>query len=415
MKKNKVVGSEVLGVYRKASPSAIKIESRDYCNKFFSWQKELWQGRLKIPLRAFYGAKVFDFGCGTGELDVFMAKNNAAVSGADFNPDSIKRARQLKKHFGLSSKLDFKVADIHGRIFPDKGGDFVISLGVLPHVENPRKVFENMVRVSKLGGFVVVGFVEELGIVQRLLHRSIIRAIAGFDEKKIMNIARQAFPDHINRSVKFGLRTERSVVFDYLVNRHMHGLPLEKVIGWFKENGVSYYSSWPSIELPLEINPYTSGRISLTHPLWKEYRAILRLRWLFSQQEDQSVFGMIAGISDCRDFVKSIDRLSGSLTGLVQNQENNWQEDDLRRVKDSSKKIMRQFDSQFLRLHKAFHGELSGKLGDLDKVLTRILKLQLKKSDNFKIGVDLFRELNGLGTFYLTGIRNKMVNRRGEI
>ena len=340
MGKRSSVGKEVLEVYRKASPSAINIENRGYCNKFFGWQKELWQGRLKIPLRAFSNAKVFDFGCGTGEIDIFLAKNKAAVAGLDFNPDSIRRARQLKKRFGLSGKLDFKVADIHNRIFPDKAGDFVISLGVLPHVENPHKVFLNMIRASSPGGFIVVGFVEELGIIQRLLHRSIVRAIAGLDEKKIMDIAKQAFPDHINRSVKFGLRTKRSVVFDYLVNRHMHGLPLEKVIGWFKENGVSYYSSWPSIELPLEINPYTSGRISLTHPLWKEYRSLLRLRWLFSQHEDQSVFGMIAGTSDCRALVKSVDTLSGDLTGLVQNQKNDWQENDLRRVRDASRKVI---------------------------------------------------------------------------
>lgn len=405
MGKRRGIGKEVLEVYRKASPSAINIENRDYCNKFFSWQKELWQSRLKIPLRAISFAKVFDFGCGTGEIDIFLAKNKAAVAGVDFNPDSIRRARQLKRRFGLSSKLDFKVADIHNRIFPDKAGDFVISLGVLPHVENPCKVFRNMVRVSKPEGFIVVGFVEELGIIQRLLHRSIMRAIGGLDEKIIMNIAKQAFPDHINRSVKFGLRTERSVIFDYLVNRHMYGLPLEKVIRWFNENRVSYYSSWPSIELSLEINPYTSVRISLMHPLWKAYRALLRLRWLFSQHEDQSVFGMIAGTSDCKVLVKSIDTLSDDLTGLVQNQKNNWQEDNLRRIRDSSRRIMSQFDARLLRLHKALHGELFGKLADLDKVLTRIVKLQQKKSDNFRLGVDLFRELNGLGTFYLAGIK----------
>ncbi|MBM3249756.1 MAG: class I SAM-dependent methyltransferase [Candidatus Omnitrophica bacterium] len=407
MKKRSRVGKEVLEVYRKASPSAISIESRDYYNKLFGWQKELWQGRLKIPLSALSGAKVFDFGCGTGEIDVFLARNKAVVAGADFNPDSISRARQLAGHFALNSRLTFKVADIHNRIFPQRRGDFVISLGVLPHVQDPAKVFRNMIRASKPGGFIVVGFVEELGIVQRLLHRSIIRAIAGLDEKKIMEIARQAFPDHIRRSVRFGLRTERSVVFDYLVNRHMYGLPLENVIGWFKEEGVSYYSSWPSIELPLEINPYTSERIDFMHPLWKEYRALLRLRWLFSQHEDAGVFGSLLEAPGCRTLARNVDSLSSLLAGLVQNQKNDWQEDDLSSVRDASRMIIRHFDSRLLGLHKALQSELTGRLKDLDKVLSRIVKLQRRESENFKIGVNLFRELNGLGTFYLAGINDR--------
>ena len=68
---------------------------------------------------------------------------------------------------------------------------------------------------------------------------------------------------------------------------------------------------------------------------------------------------------------------------------------------------MSQFDNRILSLHKMLHGELSGKLDGLDKVLNRIVELQQKKSRSFEIGVNLFKELNGLGTFYLVGINDK--------
>lgn len=400
------ISKEVLEVYQRENPSAISIEDRNYYNKFFSGQKELWQGRLKIPLRTFSNARVCDFGCGTGEVDIFMAANKAYIEGADFNPDSIKRARYLAMRFKVCNRLHFKVADIHEKIFQNNTADFAISLGVLPHVKDPEKVFNNMLKTSKKGGYVIIGFVEEMGIVQRLLHRSIVRAIAGLDEKKIIKIARRAFPDHLRRSVKYGLRTERSVIFDYLVNRHMYGLPLEKVINWFEQKRVSYYSSWPSIEPPFEINPYTSSRLCLTHPLLKEYRSLLRLRWLFTQHEDKHVFDRIGAILGDRMISKYVDRFSGILAKLVQN-ENKWPERDMRRTQNICGKITRRLDDNSARLLKLFYNDLIGKMDDLEKILKKITELQEKRSEDFQISVNLFKELNGLGTFYLAGINNR--------
>lgn len=405
------VSKEVLEVYQKESPSAVDIENQDACEKFFAAQKELWQNRLKIPLRSLAGAKILDFGCGTGEIDIFLAKNKAEVTGADFNSKSIARARHLARVFSFSRKLAFKVNDIHTPLFPDGCADFTISLGVLPHVSDPEKVFKNMVDTCKDGGFIVVGFLEELGIVQRLLHRSIIRAIAGFDEEKIIKIARQAFPDHINRSVKYGLRTERSVIFDYLVNRHMYGLPLERVLDWFAQNKISYYSSWPSIDMPFQINPYASQKIPLAHPLLSEYRALLRLRWLFTQREDAHVFGRIAGILNSKLLVRQVDALSLALRNLVQKQEKIWSQGDLRNIQEIHHGIKNALATDTKRIWKLLNNELAKKTSALHKTLKEITRLQHKKSEHFNSCVELFRELNGLGTLYLSGIKCKVVKK----
>lgn len=405
--KGEIVGKEVLEVYRKENPSAVGIENTRDKKKYFDGMAGLLQGRLKIPLRTFSGTCVFDYGCGTGEADIFLARLGAAVKGADFNPDSIRRARHLARYFGYEGRARFLIGDIHDVLFSRNSADFAISFGVLPHVSNPKKVFNNMVYSLRNQGFIIIGFVEELGIVQRLLHRSIIRAIAGFDEREIMRIAREAFPDHINRSVKFGLRPERSVVFDYLVNRHMYGLPLEKVLNWFEYQGISYYSSWPAIDLPFEINPYSSKRTLINHPLMKEYRALVRLRWLFTQYEDEQVFGKIADALGPKTLSGHVDALSAILAELVQNQKNNWKKDDLIKTRKLSRKICRELDRYFIAMQRNFSNELGSKMAALNRVLCDIFQLQRKKQRYFRSCADLFRELNGLGTFYIAGIKEK--------
>lgn len=404
--KNKV-GKEVLDIYQKENPSAINIENKSQFNKFYSGQKRLWQERLKMPLRALNNALILDYGCGTGEIDIFLGLQGARIEGVDFNKQSIERARRLSKHFGLGKNLNFKVADIHNCIYPKRTADLAICLGVLPHVYGPAKVFMRILQSCKNEAFIVIGFIEELGIIQRLLHRSIVRAIARFDEDKIIKIAKQAFPEHINRSIKFGQRTERSVIFDYLVNRHMYGLSLEEVLGWFDKNNVSYYSSWPSIELPFEINPYTSKRLSLAHPLLKEYRSLLRLRWLFSQHEDGVVIRKLTKSLKIPSISNYIDDFSQILTSLVQNQRGAWEKDDLNRTNYINKKIFKNINGLFNRFQEFINKELESKINSLNKVLFNILTLQSKEAEDFKPVHNLFKELNGLGTFYLVGVVNK--------
>jgi hypothetical protein len=253
---------------------------------------------------------------------------------------------------------------------------------------------------------IILGFVEELGIIQRLLHRSIARAIAGMDEDKIVSIARQAFSDHIIRSVKYGQRTERSVIFDYLVNRHMYGLPLEKVLDWFDKTDVSYYNSWPSVEIPFQINPCMSELLPMTHPIMKEYRALLRLRWLFTQKEDIPIFNRIAEIINTGSLYKQVDELSSIFTNLVQNQDGEWERKDLQIIKDLAQDITLKLNGNINKLQKLLNEELTKKVDAVSMVLENIMELQHKDTEEFNSVIDLFKELNGLGNLYLVGINN---------
>lgn len=409
MKKPTNVGKEVLDVYTKENPSFIDIEQHKEFDKFAFAQKRLWQDLLKLPLRSFKDSQVLDFGCGTGEVDIFLALHGATVKGVDFNSISIDRAKKLSNQFQINDKVSFSVGDIHKQPFQPNSADFGISLGVLPHLKDAKRVFDNIIVSCKDGAFVILGFVEELGIVQRLLHRSIIRAIAGFDEDSIVKIARQAFPDHINRSIKYGQRSERSIIYDYLVNKHMYGLPLEKVLSWFKSSSINYYSSWPSIDLPFLISPYSSKSIELMNPVWREYRALLRLRWLFTQMEDDYVLSQIMETLKGTDLCisKLVNELSDLLATMVQEQKSAWTEEDQSSLNQIDTEIIRVTTNGLKQLIKRMDNELNDSFRTLQNIVSKINKLQNGTANEFKPINNFFRELNGIGTIYLTGVVNK--------
>lgn len=399
------IAREVLEVYRKESPSAISIEEDEAFKRFYNGMRNLWQDKLKLPLGIFRGAQVSDFGCGTGEVDVFLALQGCRIKGVDFNPDSITRAVKLANNFDLK-QATFLQGDLHDAGLFDQGiSDFAISLGVLPHVSHPETVFDNMVHSCRDEAFLVLGFVEEMGIVQRLLHRSIVRALAGHDEDKIVEMAKQAFGDHIRRSVKYGQRSERSVIYDYLVNRHMRGLPLEMVLNWFSSNRIKFYSSWPSIDLPLRISPYTTPELSIMHPFWKEYRAWLRLRWMFSQLEDHDVFSGLNEKVTLNEIgiYEKVDRLGELISILVQDQDQVWEEGCMSSVARLGQAIPVELHRIIQDLNDQVLKQMLESFAALEKVIDNIFKMQKRDIDVFEPITGLFRELNGLGTLYLCG------------
>ena len=214
------IASEVLEAFQKVSPSKIEVEDedelRDYTHKLFN----LFYKVLKFPPQLFNGKKVLDFGCGTGEVDLVIANWGADVEGFDFNPDSIERAQMLANASTTAGSLKFSIGDVHNFELLPESFDMVISMGVIAHVKDQRLMFKRMVEACKPGGFIVLGYIDSAGLVQRLLHRAIIttgRDSAGMNEEGVHKLALSIFGEHIERSVQMGGRTAASVINDYLV------------------------------------------------------------------------------------------------------------------------------------------------------------------------------------------------------
>jgi 2-polyprenyl-3-methyl-5-hydroxy-6-metoxy-1,4-benzoquinol methylase len=95
---------------------------------------------------------ILDAGCGRGVLAEILVNAGARVTGVDFSPDAINRARSRIKN------AQFQVAELDALPF-DRQYDVVLSIDVLYHVVDDSKwnaAIAGMLRACKRGGGVLI-------------------------------------------------------------------------------------------------------------------------------------------------------------------------------------------------------------------------------------------------------------------
>ena len=95
------------------------------------------------------GRSVLDYGCGSGNLGVYLALQGAKVSGFDLSPEGIKIARGAAEQYGLDAK--FEVMDAEELKYPDQAFDLVVGFGVLHHVIKYPAASGQLLRVMSRG------------------------------------------------------------------------------------------------------------------------------------------------------------------------------------------------------------------------------------------------------------------------
>jgi malonyl-CoA O-methyltransferase len=99
------------------------------------------------------GLTVLDLGCGTGRHALWLADSGADVVALDFSESMLAEAQ--RKAPGKS--IRFVVHDLHERLpFEDRSFDSVISGLVLEHVRDLRSFFQEIWRVTRPRGRVIV-------------------------------------------------------------------------------------------------------------------------------------------------------------------------------------------------------------------------------------------------------------------
>lgn len=101
---------------------------------------------------------VLDIGCGDGELAVELSKRGASVVGIDSSETMIEAAKHKAEEH--RADIDFQVATAQNLPFPPEHFDVVVAVTVLCFVENAASVFQEIHRVLRPGGHLVIG---ELG------------------------------------------------------------------------------------------------------------------------------------------------------------------------------------------------------------------------------------------------------------
>jgi ubiquinone/menaquinone biosynthesis C-methylase UbiE len=102
----------------------------------------------------FAGKKLLEVGCGLGTDLLQFAKGGALVTGVDITPHSIEL---VKKRFELEGMaVDARVSDAENLPFENNSFDVVYSFGVLHHTPNTQKAIDEIHRVLRPGGKIII-------------------------------------------------------------------------------------------------------------------------------------------------------------------------------------------------------------------------------------------------------------------
>jgi len=79
------------------------------------------------------GARAVDLGCGTGLEAVYLAQHGYHVTGVDYTPIAVRRARKRAEQAGVADRCTFLRADITSprTLAGDEGYDLIVDCGTL--------------------------------------------------------------------------------------------------------------------------------------------------------------------------------------------------------------------------------------------------------------------------------------------
>lgn len=99
--------------------------------------------------------KVLDVGCGTGNFSIKLAKMGYDVTGVDISDEMLKIAKKKAKKERLN--IEFYNMDIYDLSFPSNYFDAVFSMAAFEFIQYPEKAINELFRVTKKGGDILVG------------------------------------------------------------------------------------------------------------------------------------------------------------------------------------------------------------------------------------------------------------------
>lgn len=104
------------------------------------------------------GGRALDIGTGPGQIPLKIARrlSRLRIVGIDRSAAMLKAAKAEARRRELGGRVEFMAADASRLCFPASTFDLVISNSLLHHLNNPVQVLNEMARVAKPGGKILV-------------------------------------------------------------------------------------------------------------------------------------------------------------------------------------------------------------------------------------------------------------------
>jgi len=122
---------------------------RKYNNKYE--KKRICLVKGLIPSATFGNERALDIGCNTGLFTRVLSLKGYSAYGIDIDREKIITAKSLS-----DADIEFKVADARNLEFPDSFFSLTLCLEVIEHFDNPVKVLDEIYRVTKPNGYLII-------------------------------------------------------------------------------------------------------------------------------------------------------------------------------------------------------------------------------------------------------------------
>jgi ubiquinone/menaquinone biosynthesis C-methylase UbiE len=119
-----------------------------------------WIDGLALPP----GTQVLEIGCGAGLMAITLAERGLRVQAIDTSMAMVQQARQNGEARGVSDLLTVDVGDTYALAFEDSSFDLVLAVGVLPWIAKAELAIQEMARVTKPGGHIIVTAANWIGL-----------------------------------------------------------------------------------------------------------------------------------------------------------------------------------------------------------------------------------------------------------
>jgi len=137
-----------------------------------------WRHRAVESLCATSYAKgardILDIGCGTGDIVIAVLRKDskARVSGIDLSSLMLEIAKRKTRAAGLQSRATYQVGDATSLVFGNLAFDGIVSAFCLRNIDNRAKAFQEMRRVMRPGGtLVILELTKPTARLLQLIHR----------------------------------------------------------------------------------------------------------------------------------------------------------------------------------------------------------------------------------------------------
>lgn len=181
-------------------------------------------------------ARVLEIGCGTGQMSLYLARGERIVIGADLTRASLQLGAAAAERFGVEG-VQFVETDLHRPGLRAGAFDVVYASGVLHHTPDPRASFAQMLPLLRPGGMIVIGLYNSFARLPLRLRRGLAR-ISGY---------RWIPFDPVLRDRKNEPARREAWLRDQYRHPEEHRHTVAQVRRWFRESGVEYIRTYPSL------------------------------------------------------------------------------------------------------------------------------------------------------------------------